>query len=125
MHKNTSLQPVKIKVKRQKSFKVKKDPHPVQENSLDIPFEDANFEPKHLHSEIEPSHLTIEIEAGYDLQKTEHICPEQLHSYLDQKDILDETKPRVIQEPFTPHVQDIIGVAVYQNAISKVLNLAC
>ena len=124
MHKNTSLEPEKHPVKQgfnRVKVRVRKDPQAVQENSLDIPFEDTQYQPKHKDSDIEQSHLTMEIEAGYDLQKTEHICPEQLHSYLDQSDILDDIKPRVIQEPFTPHVQDIIGVSVYQNATTKVL----
>ena len=127
MHKNTSLEPEKHPVKQgfnRVKIKVRKDSKDrktVPETSLDIPFEDTQFQPEHKDSDIEQSHLTMEIEAGYDLQKTEHICPEQLHSYLDQSDILDDIKPRVIQEPFTPHVQDIIGVSVYQNATNKVL----
>ena len=44
-----------------------------------------------------------------------------LHSSLDGRDTLGNTKLRVIQEHRTPHVQDIIGV-VYENATTKVLN---
>lgn len=44
-----------------------------------------------------------------------------LHSSLDGRDTLGNTKLRVIQEHRTPHVQDIIGV-VYENATNKVLN---
>ena len=97
-----------------------KDPQNIQENSFEIPFEEVTEQQKHMDSDKTQFNLKIDIETGLNMQKTEQICPEQLHSSLEKRDFLDSnTKPRVTKEHFTPHVQDTIG-AVYQNATTEV-----
>ena len=111
-------------------FLVTKDPHHIQEHSQELPFEDTNYQPKQFDSRQSQSHPNVGIEAGHNLQKADQICPKtlmgfqasiHLHSSLDGRDTLGNTKLRVIQEHRTPHVKDIIGV-VYENATTKVLN---
>ena len=117
-HKNKTIQSGNNPVRNE--FTITKDPNYTQEHSQGIPCESTMYQAKQFDSELSQSHLTMAIETGQNLEKTQQICSEHVHSHLEGSDTLGDTKPNIIQEHLTPHEQDIIGV-VYESATTKVL----